>query len=371
MNTETSRVTERIRSWGPLPIAIIALVLIFGAIFFWRSARMAASNVAYAPPPTEVSAMTVRPETLPQALEATGTLQAVREVVLAPEVAGRVTGIRFDAGQSVGQGAALVQLFDAPERADRAAAQSRARFAEIQYQRSKQLAPTGAEPRELLQQREAELAQARAAIQQLDARILQKTIRAPFAGQIGIRRINLGQYINAGDPVATLTALDRLYVNFSVPQQELSKLRVGGTIAVRSDALPGQKFSARINAVEPMVGSDTRNISVQAEMPNPGRALRPGLYVTVGVAQAARGNAILVPSTAIQTSASGDSVYVIKQGKAALVPVTLGSEIGDRTLVENGLNAGDVVVTTGQLRLQPGGPVKVAAPAAAPAGPAR
>lgn len=358
-----SPIIERLRARGPLVVAVVALLLVFGAIFGWRLSRGNAAGASYAPPPVEVSAATVQPETLPQAMEATGTLQAVREVVLAPEVPGRVTQIRFEAGQLVAQGAPLLQLFDAPERADRAAAASRARFAEIQYQRSRELAPTGAEPRELLQQREAELAQARAAIAQIDARITQKMMRAPFAGRIGIRRVNPGQYVSAGDPVATLTALDRLYVNFGVPQQELSKLRVGGTVSVRSDAMPGRDFTARINAIEPMIGGDTRNISVQAEMPNPGGSLRPGLYVTVGVAQQARSDAILVPTTAIQTSASGDSVFVVKGGTAALVPVTVGSEVGNRTIVETGLKPGDVVVTTGQLRLQPGGAVTVAKPA--------
>ncbi|WP_207790285.1 efflux RND transporter periplasmic adaptor subunit [Glacieibacterium frigidum] len=341
-------------------VAVVALLVIFAAVFAWRTTR-AASGKPYAPPPVEVSAMTVRAETLPQALEANGTLQAVREVLLAPEVPGRVTSIRFEAGQRVGQGATLVRMFDAPERADRSAAVARVRFAEIQFERSRELAPTGAEPRQLLQQREAELVQARAAIEQLDARIMQKSVRAPFAGQIGIRQVNPGQYVNAGDPIATLTALDRLYVNFGVPQQELAKLHVGGTVSVRSDAAPGRAFTARINAIEPRVGGDTRNVSVQAVMTNPGD-LRPGLYVTVGVAQASRGNAILVPSTAIQTSASGDSVYVVRGGKAALLPVTVGSEVGTRTIVESGVKAGDVVVTTGQLRLQPGGAVTVAQP---------
>ena len=368
---QNSPFTEQLRSRRALGVAIAALILAFGAVFFWKSARAATGGEAYAPPPVEVSTMTVGAESLPQALEATGTLQAVREVVLAPEVPGRVTAIRFEAGQHVGREATLLQLFDAPERADRAAALSRARFAEIQNQRSRELAPTGAEPRELLQQREAELAQARAAIQQLDARIEQKTVRAPFAGEIGIRRVNPGQYVNAGDPVATLTALDQLYVNFGVPQQELSKLHVGGTVSVHTDAAPGQTFTARINAIEPMVGNDTRNVSVQAVMPNPGRRLRPGLYATVNVTQQARPNAILVPTTAIQTSASGDSVFVVRDGKVALLPVTIGSEVGTRTLVEDGLKAGDVVVTTGQLRLQPGASVKVVPPTGAAAAAAR
>ncbi len=349
----------------PIAVALLALVLVFGGVFLWRSAKLSASETAYAPPPVEVSTVTLAAETLPQSLRATGSLQAVQEVMLAPETAGRVVAIRFSAGQQVGRGAPLVQLFDAPERADRAAALSRLRFAEVQLNRSRELDGSGAEPRETLQQREAEVAQARAAIQQVDARLAQKTVRAPFAGQIGIRQVNLGQYANPGDPIATLTALDRLYVNFHVPQQDLTRLQVGGTVSVASDALPGQEFSARINAIEPVVGADTRNIVVQAEMPNPGRALRPGLYVTVGVEQPARAAALLLPTTAIQTSASGESVFVVRDGKAVPVPVTTGGEVGNRTIIQSGLSAGDQVVTTGQLRLQPGAPVTIANRAAA------
>lgn len=361
----TDPIADSPRRRVPIVVAIVALVLVFGGVFAWRSAKLSAAETGYAPPPVEVSAVTLVAETLPQSLRATGSLQAVQEVMLAPETAGRVVAIRFSAGQQVGRGAELVQLFDAPERADRAAAVSRLRFAEIQLRRSRELETSGAEPRETLQQREAEVAQARAAIQQVDARLAQRTVRAPFAGQIGIRQINLGQYANAGDPIATLTALDRLYVNFHVPQQDLTRLRVGGTVSVQSDALPDREFTARINAIEPVVGSDTRNIVVQAEMANPGRALRPGLYVTVGVEQAARAAALLLPTTAIQTSASGESVFVIRQGKAVAVPVVTGAEVGNRTIIESGLSAGDQVVTTGQLRLQPGAPVTVASPAAA------
>lgn len=346
-----------------LPITVVVLILVFGGVFLWRGARQAASAQSYAPPPTEVSSLVVRAETLPQALSATGSLQAVREVMLAPETPGRVAAIRFEAGQEVAAGAALVQLVDGPERADRAAAVSRLKFAELQYERSRALEPTGAEPRQLLQQREAELLQARAAIQQIDARLAQKAVKAPFAGQIGIRRVNLGQYVNAGDSLATLTALDRLYVNFNVPQQSLAKLRVGGAVSVRSDAAPGQTFVARINAIEPAVGAETRNIAVQAVMANPQRVLRPGLYATVDIDQAPRAGVILAPTTAIQTSASGDSVFVVRDGKAALVPVTVGAEVGARTIIETGLKSGDVVVTTGQLRLQPGAAVKVVAAA--------
>ncbi len=349
-----------------LLIAGIALAVLFAAIFAWRILRFMSAAAAYAPPPpVEVSAMAVRSETLPQATPATGSLSPVAGVTLAPEVAGRIVSIAFTAGEHVGRSAVVIRLYDAPERADRAAAVAKANFAATQVARSRALAPSGAEPRELLQSREADLTQARAAIQQIDARLAQKIVRAPFAGELGVRRVNLGQYVNAGDPIATLTALDRLYVNFTVPQQQLAQLRVGGDVAVQSDALPGRSFTARIRAVEPVVGGDTRNVQVQAEMPNPGRALRPGVFVSVGIAQPPRTDVILLPTTAIQTSASGDSVLVVRGGKAVPVPVVTGSQVGNRVVVEQGLKPGDMVVTEGQLRVQPGGAVTVArAPAA-------
>jgi len=350
----------------PLALAVVILAALFAGIVVWRGARLAAGAGGHAPPPIEVAVLTIQPEALPQTLEANGSLQAVREVTLAPEVAGRVVAIHFEAGTSVEAGTPLVQLYDAPDRADRAEAVSKARFARIQYERSQALAPIGAEPRQILQQREADLAQANAVIQGIDARLAQKTIKAPFAGLIGLRRVNLGQYVNAGDALATLTALDPLYVTFSVPQQDLAKLRSGGEVTVRSDAFPERAFPARITAIEPRIGQDTRNISVQATLANPGQILRPGLYVTAAIAQPARPAALLVPSTAIQTSASGDSLFVIRDGRAVQVPVRTGPRHGDRVVVESGLGPGDSVVISGQLRLQPGAPVRLAPAPARP-----
>lgn len=210
-------------------IVLAAVVVIFVLLFVWRSWLNATPPPA-APPPTAVVATVVQPTEVPAALEAVGSLRAVREVTLAPEIAGRVTAIGFDGGERVGAGAMLVRLYDGPERADRAAAVARAEFARLQLARARELVPTGAESREMLQQRQAEYDQARAAVQQLDARLVQKRITAPFAGSIGVRRINRGQYLNPGDEIATLTDLSRLYADFSVPQQDLAKLRVGGEV---------------------------------------------------------------------------------------------------------------------------------------------
>ncbi|MBB4200659.1 efflux transporter periplasmic adaptor subunit [Rhodoblastus sphagnicola] len=356
------RFPEQRRLRAPLVITFLTLLAVFAGIHLWRQARLAPSAAAPSRPPIEVSAQTVRPETLSQSLEATGALEAAQAVTLAPEVAGRVTAIHFEAGARVEAGTPLVELYDAPERAERADAAARVRFARLQYDRSRRLAPSDTVSRQLLDQREAELEQAEAALQRIDANLAQKTIRAPFAGLIGIRRVNLGQYVNAGEAMATLTALDRLYVNFTLPQQELAKLRVGGDATVRADAYPNATFPARINAIEPIVEPDTRNIRVQATLANPDQMLRPGLYVTVSVAQPVRANAILAPATAIQTSASGDSVFVVRNGRAELTRVTIGQRRGDSVVVETGLGADDIVITDGQIRLQPGVPVRVVGP---------
>ncbi len=227
------------------------------------------------------------------------------------------------------------------------------------YTKMQGLAPSGFVTQETLQQRQEDLKQADASVEQLDAQIAQMTIRAPFAGQIGLRKVNLGQYVNAGDALATLTALDQLYANFTVPQQRLSNLKVGGAVTVRTDAFPDRVFEAKINAIEPQVAEDTRNVLVQALFDNPDRLLRPGLFVMVNVVLPPQPDAIVVPVTAIQTSASGESVLVVRDNKAIGVAVKTGQRIGERVVVEQGLSPGDHIVTSGQLRVMPGAAVQM------------
>jgi multidrug efflux system membrane fusion protein len=341
-----------------LVIVLLVVAALFAGLFSWRHARTAPPPHTV-PPPTLVTATVVQPQDVPANLESVGTLQAVHQVTLAPEVPGRITAIRFEGGARVGSGTVLIQLDDSPERADRAAAAAKAEFMRLQYERSQKLKGTGFDPRQTNDSRHADYDQAVAAVNQLDARIAQKQVRAPFAGELGLRRVNPGQYLNPGDPVATLTALDTLFVNFTLPQQQLGKLHVGGVVDVSADAFPGRAFRATVNAIEPLVGTDTRNVSVQAVMPNPGGLLKPGMYVTARLVLPPEANALVVPATAIVTSASGDSVVVVRDGKAHPAPVQAGRRIGDRVVVASGLKPGDVVVTDGQLRVQPGASVKV------------
>ena len=365
--TDQSRLDPALRRAMARPVLLTVLVLavVLGGLFLWRTLRSAPDqNSSNAP--LSVAAMVVQARDAPDSLESVGTVRAVQQVTLSPEVAGRVSQIRFEAGQHVSKGALLVQLFDGPERADRQAAMAKAAFAKVQLERSEKLAPTGAESREVLEQNRSQYAQALAAVHQIDARIVQKQVRAPFSGTIGIRKADLGQYLNPGDAVATLTALDRLFVDFSLPQQKFGQLKRGARVTVTSDAWPERRFTARVSAIEPQVGEDTRNIALRATMANPGQALRPGMYVTASLVLPAQPGALIVPATAIQTSAHGGSVIVIrgknasKGGTAAVVPVRTGRRIGDNVVVTKGLKAGDVIVTEGQLRVRPGAEVTVA-----------
>lgn len=356
---------SRARKLVTTGVAIAVVVAVFAVLFGWKLWRHAGSAPA-ARPPAAVAATQLTPTNVPASLQAVGSLRAVRDVLLSPETAGRVVNIGFEAGQTVKAGSLLVQLNDNPERADRAAALARARLAEAQLARSKALIGSGAISREALDERTAEHDQAVAVVRQLDARIEQKQIRAPFTGQLGIRQIDLGQNLQSGDAIATLTDTSRLFVDFSVPQQQLRLLQTGGVVRVTSDAWPGRAFAATIDTIEPRISQDTRNISVRAVLPNPDNALRPGMFVNAELELPAESNQLVIPTTAIQTTALGDSVLVIRgpeartQGQAEYVRVTIGRRLGDRVVVSEGLRAGDVIVTEGQLKVPPGAPVKVA-----------
>ncbi|MFS2223715.1 efflux RND transporter periplasmic adaptor subunit [Pantoea sp. B65] len=352
------------RQMKPVAISIIGLIVIFSLLYVWRNARSA--NAEHQPmPPIPVSTVRAERRNVAEELQAVGSLQAVREVLLAPDTAGRVTGINFHAGEFVKEGEVLVQLYDAPEQADRAAAMAKANLAQLQLQRTQKLVPTGAESREQLDQRKAEADQAIAAVRQLDARIQQKSIQASFSGQLGIRRINPGQYLNAGDAIATLTQLDPLYVNFTLPQQELSQITTGAPVQVSVDAMPGQFFTAKVSAIEPRIDNETRNVTIQALLPNPNGLLKSGMYVTTRLALPATHNTIVLPLTAIETSASGDSVILVQNsdtqgiGKTVAVPVMTGRRLGENVMVTQGVQPGDIVVTAGQNRLPPGATVKI------------
>ncbi|RKP47518.1 efflux RND transporter periplasmic adaptor subunit [Trinickia fusca] len=350
--------------WKAAASAVVIVFVVAAALWFWRASR--AASQGWAPGgPIDVVAATVKAGPAPVSIEAVGELRAVRQVVVANEIPGRVNDIGFEAGQHTKAGTVLIQLDDSTEQANLAAAKASALFAQQQLERANELVAVGATSKELLQQRRAERDQAAAQVQQLETRIRKMHIRAPFAGELGLRQVDLGQYLDAGEKVVTLTDLGALYVNFDVPQQQLDRLQVGQHVAITTDSPGASPLEARINAIEPQVGKDTRNATVQAVLNNPKEALRPGMFVSVSVALPAERDALLVPTTAVMTSASGNTAAVVRglsaqrTGKADIVPITTGRHIGDQVVIVDGLKAGDVVVTEGQLRIQPGAAVHV------------
>ena len=347
-----------------LIITAVFLALLLGGVYYWK-AYLASHQVHWQPQAVPVTAMQVTAAPLPLALNAVGELTAVNQVPLSADVAGRVDAIHFHSGDKVSADTLLVDLYNGPEQAALQAANARLAYAEHQLSRSKQLAPSGAESLDVLQERQSAFAQAKADVAAAKAQLRQKQIIAPFAGQLGIRQIDLGQYVNAGQQAVTLTALDKLYVEFTLPQQQFAAVKVGGEIALTSDVYPSQQFTAKVHAVEPQFDNDTRNLLVQGELDNSNLLLRPGMYVNAALTLPAQTDAIVVPATAVQTSAQGYSVVVVrgdnasKQGKANIVAVGIGKRIDNRIQITSGIQAGDVIVITGQNRVQPGADVVV------------
>lgn len=344
---------------GVYLVTLAVLAALLGGLYWWRQLNVGQPQ-GWPQQAVPVTALQLSPQVLAETQTAMGTLSAVQEVVLAPEVAGRVTAINFVSGDQVGAGDVLVQLFDLTEKANLSAAKAAAKLAEAQLKRTQKLAPIGAESKELLTQREAESDRAQATVEQAQAQLQLKTISVPFSGQLGIRRVNVGEYLNPGDTVVSLTNLDKLYVDFAIPQQQLAKLAHGAPVTLNVDAFPDQLFSGTITTIEPQIEAATRNVIVQATLDNPDGLLRPSMYVNVSVKVAETPDALLIPVTAVLTSAQGNSVVVVKgdeparEGQAEFVAVTLGQRIGEQVEVLSGLNANDVVVTAGQNRIQPG-----------------
>ncbi len=363
-NSSKYNTLQRSHQWRD---AVISLAIIIGlsvALVFWKGQTTSAANWG-APAPLDVRATEITTRDVPVAIDALGELQAVQQVMVAAEVGGRVTEINFEAGQQVSEGDLLLRLNDDVEQQTLMGATAAAQFAEQQLTRARNLVDTGAVTQEEFQQRQSEYDSAMAQVGQLEARIRQKNITAPFSGTLGIRTVNVGQYLNPGDPLVSLTDTASLYVNFHVPQRMLSRIQVGQEVTLTTDADNRPDARAAISAIEPRVGDDTRNAIVQGVVENPDNALNPGMYVEVSIALPPQRNAIVVPVTAVMTSPTGESVVVVRDidenriGTAEIVSVTAERYVGNEIVLQGGVQAGDLVVTEGQLRIQPGTQVHV------------
>ena len=351
-------------------VGCLLALLVGGLVWFnmFRDKMIAQFFANMKPPPISVNDATATSETVPNLLTAVGDLAAVHQVNVTSDVSGRITDIMFTAGAAVKAGSPLLQLFDGPEQGDLASFKAQATGAQLALDRAKQLAARQFGPQSTVDAAQATYDQAVAGIAKTEALISQKLVRAPFDGELGVRRVEVGQFLSAGTQIVTLTDLSMLYANFTVPEKASGALQVGQTVRVSVDAYPGRTFDGKITTIEPQILADTRNIRVQATIANPDKILRPGMFTTTTVVLPDKPPVITVPETAVDYTLYGDSVFLITEkkgddGKTSLTAVRTfvrtGDRIDGRAEIVEGIKPGDRVVAVGQNKLQSGAAVAI------------
>src|ERR1700722_9918094 len=358
-------------------VGLVLALLVGGLVGFnaFRSRMIAQFFATMKPPPSTVTVAEVKTEVVPNLLTAVGDLAAVHQVNVTSDVSGRITDIMFTPGATVKAGSPLVQLFDAPDQGDLASFKAQATGAQLALDRAKQLASRQFGPQSTVDAAQATFDQASAGIAKTEAIISQKLVRAPFDGELGVRHVEVGQYLTAGTQIVTLTDLSELYANFTVTEKDSAALKVGQTVRVMVDAYPGRNFEGKINAIEPQIATDTRNIRVQATIENPEHILKPGMFATTTVVLPDKPPVVTVPETAVDYTLYGDAVFVIAEkkaddGKTSLSAVRTfvrsGNRVSGRVEILNGLKPGDRVVSVGQIKLQSGAAVSISPDPAPP-----
>src|SRR2546426_9057780 len=372
MNHE-SRIMNR--NGGSMAKRMIVMLALVGAIVaglgfvkFRQFQAAMGQAAAFQPPPEAVTTIVAVKETWPASLSAIGTIAPVQGVTVSADLPGTVDRIAFDSGAAVVEGDVLVELDTRQEQAQLAAAEAERDLARLNFARMEGLVADGAIARAEYDRAAAEQKQTEARVGEIRATIARKTIRAPFAGILGIRQVNLGQYLSPGNPVAALQSLHPIYVNFGVPQQETPNMRLGRTVRVTVGDAADKGFVGLITAVDSIVNEATRNVQVQATLPNRDGRLRPGMFVQAEVVLSANRSLITIPASSISYAPYGDSVYVVSDLKGPdgrtyrgvrQQFVKVGASRGDQVAIVSGVNLGDEVVTSGVFKLRNGAAVQV------------
>jgi membrane fusion protein (multidrug efflux system) len=318
-------------------------------------------------PPVTVTTIKAELHPWQPQLKAVGSLRAVRGVDVTSEISGLVRTLHFKSGDEVKAGQVLVHLNADSDIAQLGSLEAAAELAGTVYERDRKQFEVQAISQATLDADVADLKSKRAQVTQQAALVDKKTIRAPFAGRLGISTVNPGQYINPGDKIVTLQSLDSIYCDFLLPQQELSRISLGQKVLVASDTYPSRRFDGRITAINPQVDAATRNFQAEATLTNPRHELLPGMYASVEVQAGAVERHLTLPQTAVTYNPYGDTVFIVEEsgkgpdGKPLLAVrqtfVTVGSTRGDQAAVLKGIKEGDMVVTSGQIKLKNGSPV--------------
>ncbi len=352
-------------------IMLVAVGVLFGGLFGFKAflgGVIKKSISAQGVPAQTVSTAKAQFTEWQGEFQAVGTLRAVRGADIAPEVSGVITAIHFQSGQAVGAGAPLVQLNAESDLARLQSLAAAAELAQANYERDKKQLEIQAVSQAVVEADAATLKSARAQVAEQQALLNKKLVRAPFEGRLGIRAVDVGQYVNAGTKLVTLQALDPVYVDFYAPQKSLGKIAVKQKIILKTDAFQGQEFPGEVSSIDPKVDPATRNVQVRATVRNPKHSLLPGMFATVVLASGGPQRFLTLPQTAVSYNPYGDTVFVVEESKGkeeqvALVAqqkfVTTGEVRGDQVAILSGIKEGDTVVTAGQIKLRSGVPVVV------------
>jgi len=348
-------------------IAVFVVLLVVGALAgvkMLQIKKLIASGKSFVVPPETVSSALVREEKWQGTLTAIGSVTAVQGVTVTPEIAGIVHEITFESGATVSKGDLLVRLDTSTEEAQLRALEAQEELARLNLARERTLRTQNMVPQSELDTAEATLKQTQGTADATRAIIQKKTIRAPFAGRLGIRLINLGQYLETGKPIVSLQSLTPVYAEFSLPQQELARLKTGMHVNMTTDTYPGRKFEGTLTAINPDLDAQTRSVGLQATFENPEQLLRPGMFARVEVMLPEEQAVLVVPATSVLSAPYSDSVYVIEAdpgkegGKPGLVVrqqfIRSGTARGDFVSVKSGLKGGERIVSAGIFKLRNG-----------------
>ncbi|MDZ7661180.1 efflux RND transporter periplasmic adaptor subunit [Thiohalophilus sp.] len=348
-----------------LILAILLLALFMAAIFgikFWQNQQQAA-QMAQPRPPATIASTEVREERWRPMLDSVGSLVAIHGTAVTTEVAGLVSKIQFESGTWTEQGEVLLQLDDSIDQAALEALRAERRLAEIKFKRAQDLLKRQVMSRSEYDEARASFDAATARVKQQEATIRRKAIRAPFSGRLGIRQVNIGQYLEPGQPIVLLQALDPIYVDYTLPERYLPRLATGQNIRIRVDAVPGETFSGKITAIDSGIDAGTRTVKLRATLDNPEGQLQPGMFAKVKTLSPEEKTVLTLPRTAISYNTYGDFVYLIEkndegQSTVKRQQVDTGESRNGRIEI-NGLKAGQQVVRAGLVKLRDGMPVKI------------
>jgi membrane fusion protein (multidrug efflux system) len=350
---------------------LLGCAIVFGAVFGYQAfvARMTEQALSNRPAPVHtVTADEAATATWQPRIRSVGSLTAVRGVDIAAEIDGRVTEVAVEDGATVAEGEVLARLDDDGLQADLRGARAEARLAEIELERQNRLRRQNANSEADVDRAQSELEQARSRVDSVQAALEKKTIRAPFAGRVGIVQVDLGQFIDVGHAIVTLQTLDPIHVDFTVPQRELARIETGQPVEAEADAYADRTFEGRIVAISPRVEQSTRNVTVRARLGNADGVLRPGMFVQAAVRLPEEENVVTLPQTAIAYNPYGNSVFLVNEaqtedGETELTVerkfVRTGATRGDQVQILEGVEAGERVVTSGQLKLRNGSKVTI------------